>query len=91
MISDLEGRLRKIEQAIRGAEDVQWRRSDPEKSALADDMVTKLRDGIAKAEADVEQARAAGDNAKVAKLEGELENRRAFLAMAEKTAAEFSG
>jgi hypothetical protein len=53
-------------------------------------MVTKLREGIAKAEADLEKARAAGDNAKLSKLEGELENRRAFLAMAEKTAAEFS-
>ncbi|GAC1379960.1 MAG: DUF349 domain-containing protein [Marmoricola sp.] len=90
MISDLEGRLRKVEQAIRGAEDAQWRRSDPEKSARADDMVAKLREGIAKAEADVEKARAASDSAKVAKLESELENRRAFLAMAEKTAAEFS-
>jgi hypothetical protein len=91
MIGDLEGRMRKVEQAIRGAEDAQWRRSDPEKSARADDMVAKLREGIQKAEADLEKARATGDAGKASKLESDLENRRAFLAMAEKTAAEFSG
>lgn len=90
LISDLEGRMRKVEQAIRGAEDDQWKRSDPEKSARADDMVSKLRDAIAKVEADLEKARAAGDSGKIAKLESDLEGRRAFLAMAEKTAAEFS-
>ncbi|MGN6161256.1 MAG: DUF349 domain-containing protein [Marmoricola sp.] len=90
MIGDLEGRMRKVEQAIRGAEDAQWRRSDPEKSARADDMVAKLREGIEKAEADLEKARAAGDTTKAARIESDLESRRAFLAMAEKTAAEFS-
>ena len=90
MMADLEGRMRKVEQAIRGAEDAQWRRSDPEKSARADDMVAKLREGIEKTEADIEKARAAGDNGKVSKLESDLESRRAFLAMAEKTAAEFT-
>ena len=82
--------MRRVEQEIKSVEDEQWRRSDPEKSARADDMVAKLREGIEKAEADIEKARAAGDAGKVAKLEGELENRRAFLAMAEKTAAEFT-
>lgn len=90
MISDLEGRMRKVEQAIRGAEDAQWKRSDPEKSARADDMVAKLREGIEKTEADLEKVRAAGDSGKISKLESDLENRRAFLAMAEKTAAEFT-
>ena len=41
-MKDLEGRIRKVEQAIRGVEDEQWKRSDPEKSARADDMVAKL-------------------------------------------------
>ena len=90
MISELEGRMRKVEQAIRSAEDALWQRTDPEKSARADDMVTKLRDAIAKLEADVEKARAAGDAGKVKKLESDLEGRRSFLAMAEKTAAEFT-
>lgn len=90
MISELEGRMRKVEQALRSAEDAKWKRSDPEKSARADDMVAKLREGIEKTEADLEKARNANDSGKISKLESELENRRAFLAMAEKTAAEFT-
>ena len=34
-INELEGRLRKVEQAIRAAGDQEWKRSDPEKSARA--------------------------------------------------------
>ena len=53
--------MRAVEQAIRGVEEEQWRRSDPEKSARADDMVAKLEQAIDKVEADLEKARAAGD------------------------------
>ncbi len=88
-IKPLEARIRKVEQEIRGLEEAEWSKSDPEKSARADDMVTKLRDAIAKIEADLEKARATGDDKKVSSLEADLESRRAFLEMAEKTAAEF--
>jgi hypothetical protein len=88
-IKSLEARIRKVEQEIRGLEEDEWRKSDPEKSARAGDMVSKLRDAITKLESDVDKARAAGDSAKAAKLEADLEYRRAFLEMAEKTAAEF--
>lgn len=89
-MKDLEGRMRKVEQAIRQAEDQQWKRSDPEKSARANDMVTKLEEAIAKLESDVARAESAGDAGKATKLAEELESRRAFLAMAEKASAEFS-
>jgi sarcosine oxidase delta subunit len=89
-IKPLEARIRKVEQEIRGLEEDQWRKSDPEKSARADEMVTKLRDAIAKLESDLEKARAAaGSEKKVKDLEADLASRRAFLEMAEKTAAEF--
>jgi hypothetical protein len=88
-IKSLEARIRKVEQEIRGLEEAEWSKSDPEKSARADDMVTKLRDAIAKLEGDLEKARGAGDEKKVRALEADLESRRAFLEMAEKTAAEF--
>lgn len=87
-IKSLEGRIRKVEEEIRGLEEAQWRKSDPEKSARADDMVTKLRDAIAKVEADLHTARAAGDDRKVTSLEADLASRRSFLEMAERTAAE---
>jgi hypothetical protein len=88
-IKDLEGRMRAVEQVIRKAEDDQWRRTDPEKSARADDMVSKLEAAIAEAEAKLEAARARGDERKVRELEENLEGRRSFLEMAKKASAEF--
>ena len=78
-----------VVQDIRGLVVGVWRKCDPDMSARADDMVTKLRDAITKLERDLEKARAAGNDKKVKDLEGDLESRRAFLEMAEKTAAEF--
>jgi hypothetical protein len=55
-IKDLEARMRKVEQAIRAVEDEQWSRSDPEKSARADDMIGKLEAGIAETQAKLDKA-----------------------------------
>jgi hypothetical protein len=89
-IRELEGRIRKVEQAIKAVEDEQWRKSDPEKSARADDMINKLVEAIAKVEADLDQARAAGDAKRIASLEENLESRRQFLEMAKRASADFS-
>ena len=70
-IRPLEDRMRAVEQAIRGIEDEKWRRTDPEKSARADDMVAKLQEAIGKVEDDLEKARSAGDQKKVTELEEE--------------------
>lgn len=90
-MQSLEGRMRKVEQTIRGHEEAQWKRSDPEKSARADDMITKLEQAIAKAEADLESARASGNARKITELEENLASRQAFLEMARRAADEFSG
>lgn len=90
-MKDLEARIRKVEQAIRGLEDEQWRKSDPEKSARANDMVTKLEDAIAGVEKDLEKARAAGNDKKVKELEENLASRQQFLELARKASEEFSG
>lgn len=89
-MKDLEGRIRKVEQEIRGLEDEQWRRSDPEKSARADDMVAKLEAAIAQVEADLEKARAAGNEKKVKELEENLASRQSFLEAAKAASADFS-
>lgn len=90
-VKELEGRMRTVETALRSAEDDKWRRTDPEKSARATDMVTKLEDAIAKVESDLEKARAA-DNAKLVKdLEENLASRQSFLDMARRASADFSG
>ncbi len=90
-MKDLEGRMRAVEQAIRGVEDDQWSRSDPEKSARADDMIGKLEAGIAETQAKLDKATAAGDDRKVKDLAAELANKQAFLDMARKAAEEFGG
>lgn len=90
-IKELEGRIRKVEQALRSVEDEQWRKSDPEKSARADDMVAKLQAAIDDLEADLATAREAGDAKKVAGLEESLESRRMFLDAAKRASADFGG
>jgi hypothetical protein len=91
MIRPLEDRMKAVEQTIRGIEQDQWRRTDPEKSARADDMVAKLRDAIANVEKDLDSARSAGDEKKVSELEDNLASRRSFLEMAERASADYSG
>ena len=88
-MKDLEGRMRAVEQAIRAVEDDQWSRSDPEKSARADDMIGKLEAGIAETQAKLDKATAAGDARRTKDLESELANKQAFLDMARKAAADF--
>ena len=89
-MKELEARMRKVEQAIRAVEDEQWSKSDPEKSARADDMIGKLEAGIAETQAKLDKATAAGDDRRVKDLEAELANKQAFLDMAKKAAADFS-
>ncbi|MBC9733584.1 DUF349 domain-containing protein [Nocardioides marmotae] len=90
-MKELEGRIRKVEQAIRAVEDEQWKRSDPEKSARAGDLVQKLETAIATVQAELDQARTAGNEKKVRELEENLASRQAFLEMARKASADFSG
>ena len=88
-IRDLEARIRKVEQAIKSHEDDQWRRTDPEKSARANDMVTKLEEAIAKVQADLAKAQAAGDARTVKALEENLASRQMFLDAAKRASADF--
>jgi type IV secretory pathway VirB10-like protein len=89
-IKELEGRMRAVEQAVRSVEDEQWRRSDPEKSARADDMVTQLEAAITQVEADLAKARDAGNEKKVKELEENLASRQSFLDMARRVSADYS-
>ena len=90
-MKELEGRIRKVEQEIRSHEDEQWKRTDPEKSARADDMVGKLESALADIERQLADAKAAGNDRKVKELEENLASRQAFLEMARKASADFSG
>ncbi|MFE6994688.1 DUF349 domain-containing protein [Microbacterium sp. NPDC057659] len=75
----LDDRMRSIEQALKGREDVDWKRNNPETKARANDMSSQLVEAIEKLEAELAAAEAAGD-AKAAKdAKDALEARRAWL------------
>jgi hypothetical protein len=90
-MKELEGRIRKVEQTLRDAESEQWKRTDPEKSARADDMVSKLESALAKIQSDLETAKASGNEKKIKELEENLASRQQFLDLARKASADFSG
>ena len=90
-MKELEGRIRKVEQAIRGVEDDEWRRSNPEARARAADTVAQLESSIADLQAKHDKAVAAGNDQKAAEHASALEARKAWLAEAHKALEEFSG
>ncbi|MCW2824310.1 MAG: hypothetical protein JWQ91_1227 [Aeromicrobium sp.] len=89
-IGEFEGRIRKIEQAIKDATESQWKKTDPEKSARADDMISKLQRAIDEVQAKLDAAEAKGDTKKAKDLTSDLESKQAFLEMAKKAQADFS-
>ena len=86
----LEGRLRKIEEAVRAAEENEWRRTNPEARARAKATVGQLRNSIEQLEKRLGKARDAGRDKDVKEAEEALNARRAWLEEAERTLAEFS-
>jgi len=87
----LESGLRRIEDAVRKAEDAQWRRSNPEAIARAQGTVEQIRSAIATLEAQLAKATEGGDTAAAQQAEEALAARRSWLAEAERTLAELSG
>jgi len=87
----LEQGLRRVEEAVRRAEENQWKRSNPEALARAEGAVNQLRAAITSLEAQLARARERGDAAAVRKAEEAVAARRSWLAEAERTLAEFSG
>jgi len=87
----LEQGLRKVEEAVRRAEENQWKRSNPEALARAEATVNQLRAAITSLEAQLARARERGDAKGIRTAEEAIEARRSWLAEAERTLAEFSG
>jgi hypothetical protein len=86
----LESGLRRVEDAIRKAEENQWRRSNPEALARAEGTVAQLRSTIAQLEQQLAKARDRGDALAERNATEALTARRAWLEEAEHTLAEFS-
>ena len=89
-IKELEGRMRKVEQAIRGVEDDAWRRSNPEARARAADTVAQLEASIADLEAKRDKALTQGNERKAAEHAAAIEARESWLVEARKALADFS-
>jgi Domain of Unknown Function (DUF349) len=87
----LESGLRRIEDAVRKAEDAQWRRSNPEALARAQGTVEQIRSAIAGLEKQLTNAQERGDTRAAQQAQEALAARRSWLAEAERTLAELSG
>ncbi|ACY97684.1 protein of unknown function DUF349 [Thermomonospora curvata DSM 43183] len=86
----LENRLRKVEEAVRAAEEAEWQRTNPEARARAEATVAQLRSSIEQLEKQLAQAREAGRDKEAKDAEEALTARRAWLEEAERTLAEFT-
>ena len=79
--SGLDRRLRAIEEKVRGAMDVAWRRTTPSDNPL----LSQMREQVAEAEARLARAQAAGDAKRIREAEQALAAKRQFLNLAEHT------
>jgi DNA mismatch repair ATPase MutS len=86
----LEGGLRRVEDAVRKAEDSQWRRTNPEALSRAKGTVEQIRSAVKQLEGQLDKARAAGDEKGQRQAQEALAARRSWLAEAERTLAELS-
>ncbi len=90
MRDKLEGGLRRIDEAVRKAEETEWKRSNPEARARAQNTVDQLRRSIEQLEGRMAKATAAGKDKDVKEAEEAIAARRSWLEEAERTLAEFS-
>jgi len=87
----LEGGLRRIEEALRKAEDSHWRRTNPEALSRAKGTVNQIRAAISQLEGQLAKAEANGDQKAQQQAQEALAARRSWLSEAERTLAELSG
>jgi len=87
----LEQGLRRVEDAVRKAEDAQWRRSNPEALARAKGTVDQIRTAIASLEEQLAKAQQRGDPRAAEQATEAIAARRSWLEEAERTLAELSG
>ena len=87
----VEKRMRRVESAVREADEQKWKRSNPEVAARARSMVDQLEASVAKAEAEVAKAEARGDAKGAEAARGRLTAQQEWLAQARAGLDEFGG
>ncbi len=86
----LEGGLRKVDEAVRKAEDIQWRRTNPEALSRARDTVEQIRKTITQLERQLAQATERGDETACERARSAIQTRQSWLTEAEKTLADLT-
>lgn len=88
-IRPLDARVRKIENAIKDAEDAEWKRTDPEARQRAADTVAMFETQIAKLQKQADDARARGKEKDAAKADESIRTYQTWLDQARATLADF--
>ncbi|MBT2531464.1 DUF349 domain-containing protein [Arthrobacter sp. ISL-48] len=86
----IEAGLRKVEDAVRHAEEENWQRSNPETKARTNSALSQLESAIAGLQDDLAQAEKAGDQRKIKAAQEALEARQAWLDQIQRSASELS-
>ncbi|WP_026535704.1 DUF349 domain-containing protein [Arthrobacter sp. H14] len=82
----VEAGLREVDEAVRKADEEHWRKSDPETKARTNSAMNQLESTIAGLQDDLETARKAGDQKKIAAAEEALAARQQWLDQIQKSA-----
>jgi hypothetical protein len=90
-VERMEKAMRRIEQAVRDADDQRWKRTNPEVAARAQSMVDQLEASVASLRADLERARESGDDRRVRDAQATLDAQEQWLAQARGNLDEFGG
>ncbi|HOA89277.1 DUF349 domain-containing protein [Propioniciclava tarda] len=88
-IRGLDNRLRAIEQAVKSAEEDEWRRTDPEARQRAEETVGMLSAEIAKLTEKIAKAEARGDKAAAKKAQDSIDTYTTWLDQAKATLEDF--
>lgn len=86
----IEAGLRKVEDAVRHAEEEAWQRSNPETKARTNSALSQLEAAIAGLQEDLDKAEKAGDQRKIKAAREALEARQAWLDQIQRSASELS-
>lgn len=85
-VSRMESAFRKLEDALKSAEDEHWRKTNPETKARTNSALTQLEDKVAELEDDLARAQAKGDARAIKKAQEALDARRMWLETLQKSA-----
>ncbi|MCO4273028.1 DUF349 domain-containing protein [Pseudarthrobacter sp. HLT3-5] len=86
----IEAGLRKVEDAVRNAEEEKWQRSNPETKARTNSALSQLEAAISGLQDDLAKAEKAGDQRKIKGAREALEARQAWLDQIQRSASELS-